>query len=260
MYLINISNNILLKSKVIISIFLFCACSTSPKMPTDRFFTSEGTGQGSARASFGITPANKVILTKDNLSQALENIQYSHKSRTPNFAFSYGLSDSIDFETSFGFDTPLYAGVNVQLIGAPVSSASQFNFSLSIRGWTSMYMSAETFEAKEVKGNSPTDREVIVTGIASGYGPSLGFRAFEPLLLYFFYYKENFAIAGDYSGDIGDKFDYDGNHFSTGFGLEFKIDTFTINTQVSKSKFSLEQNSLEDNEDIKLSYFMSYIY
>jgi len=236
------------KFKSIVSLIFLAGCAANPNLPTDHFFSSENNGTGKSKILIGAAGGNKLVVIDDYLSSTIIKNPQIKKSTTPKFSYTYGLNDWFNIESSIGPNTPLYLGGNLQLIGSPYSSASQFNFSLSLRVWSSAYVTGKSYTL--VNGQK---RSAIVSGFSNGFSPSIGFRIIDSLLFYIYYTQETFGVISDISGDITEEAHADGHQSHLGAGFDYLFGEYSVGLIINKTEASLERDSKDSIDGLRFS-------
>lgn len=234
--------------KLYLSIFLaafLCSCSSYRKMHPLTHSRSETLGMGVTSAGVSMGRSYRLQVAEDFRADPVVHSPDVKESLSVLFYFNRGLFDGLDFETGFGPDLPLYAGIKLR----PFNFG---NFSLSFKLGTSIAVSAGKVPASEIQTTSSvrTSREWVLNSYSFYFGAVTGYRISGPILVYGGYSKEKFGQFVRFETGIADEISLDGVQEMLYLGVGYRLGALNIGLQGGRTDIAFDQEPSKNNDMI----------
>lgn len=176
---------------ILIIVLALTSCGSVQKYPLARFSLSETSGITKVKFETGASRAVRLQPSEDLRANNISSTPIVSESVAPFIKPTFGLLDSVDIETYLGPKQGLYSGVKVQVMGAPMASAGEGNFSIAFKLGYSIYVAAEEIKAGESFATPKLDRALFIDSGYSSAEVLMGYRIIGPLQLTIGYFKDS---------------------------------------------------------------------
>jgi len=158
---------------------LTTGCATRFLVPANRFVLPENTGalfKGDVKT--GMASTGQVELADDVTAASPDTTPILSRNSAVHIGADLGLASFLDIYFTKISGGPTFAGLKIQLLGAPISTAKSGNFSLALAGGSGFGSITQNTEVGTIKGES----ELKFTGWEALL--LLGYRPADSFLIY----------------------------------------------------------------------------
>lgn len=226
----------------------------------NRLVTPEVSGAATSRFDFTVTEAIR-LQPSPNLGErveALEDDPRLDSSAAINLKNTFGFTDFMDFEVSFGPEQATILGLKFQFIGQPTNGAGAGNISLGMRIGYGMIVTGGSLDSDEIQGGGPSRSYIL----ESGYGLidfMAGYRILAPLLVYGGYFIDDGRYNLKFKSGIVNSFINEVGAEGYSLGAQWQAGSFLVHLSFAKGDFIIEGKG-DDKEFLDASLSLGILY
>lgn len=251
----------MIKIALFIVTTLLVGCGANPIMPAHNTSTSENVGMGMNEVGMSLKQGYKLFFAPTFNTTTIQNTRQLNKTISLIFDYRRGLLPWLDFETFWGPGAPTELALKFQPFGTSKAAASGGSFSFSFKISTQLYVGSGNAKAFSTSG-AIVERSHLVSGTFTGYSAYLGYRVFQPLLVFFSYSTYSIGIATSFTdGDVdGQDIQIKGKNDYLSFGTEYKMNNFLFSGIISSNEVQIDQDPTANKDELLFSLNSSLLF